>query len=306
MVIPNFSIVTRTKNRPIMLKRLSCHIAAQTYRLFEWVIVNDGGDLQAVKDIVASMDGQGIGVQIIHHAKSQGRSVAANVGVARAKGCYVVILDDDDYMSTDYLEKAASFFESYKTQFGAVTCYSQIINEELVGDQILVRGKSALYAPNTNDVSILGLHVSNIPTCGLFVKKELFEQAGGYPQDIDCTEDWAFITSLVKIANIGIIPQTLAFISHRKSPSGFYRNTTSDLAGIEQHAIDELLWKNNRIRNALLNNQLEGLLPLLAHIVLQNKEIIAGQKEMIKQIRKSAPLGLQVARKILARCRRII
>jgi len=268
----DFSIITRTKNRTIMLERLFYNLCEQKYRAFEWIIVNDGGEEIDVLDIEKKAKSCGIDVVLIHNGGSLGRSYSANIGVSHSIGKYILILDDDDFISIDFLQKANDFFIHNK-DFGAVTCYSQIVNEKIVEGKIINCGNGNVYKPSTSDLSIIGLHIHNIPTCGLIIRRELFIRAGGYPEFISCTEDWAFATKLIQLTNIGILSEVLAFISKRIAPESFYKNTTSDKAGIDTHLLDELVWKNNRVREELNNNQIRALLPILGFIALQNQEI---------------------------------
>ncbi len=40
------TVITRTKNRPLLLHRAARSVALQKFRDFEWVVVNDGGHVE--------------------------------------------------------------------------------------------------------------------------------------------------------------------------------------------------------------------------------------------------------------------
>ncbi|MCK7514857.1 MAG: glycosyltransferase family 2 protein [Desulfobacterales bacterium] len=80
------SIIIRTKNRLLFLKRAIEDIQNQTFQNWEAVVVNDGGDVQEIeafwnddKEILAKF-------ALIHNFKeSIGRFTPANVGIKACK-----------------------------------------------------------------------------------------------------------------------------------------------------------------------------------------------------------------------------
>ena len=51
---PRVTVVTRTRNRPLMLTRAVQSVGAQTFQDLELVIVNDAGESEAVDQALAS------------------------------------------------------------------------------------------------------------------------------------------------------------------------------------------------------------------------------------------------------------
>ena len=45
------SIITRTKNRPQFLKRACESLINQTFKNYEWIIVNDAGDISHIEKV---------------------------------------------------------------------------------------------------------------------------------------------------------------------------------------------------------------------------------------------------------------
>lgn len=99
---PTVSVVIRTKDRPVTLRRAIASVAAQTHRDVELVVVNDGGI------DVAALVAEHVGGSIRrwhHHVLSpgRGRAAAANAGLDLASGEWVMLLDDDDTIRPDHL-----------------------------------------------------------------------------------------------------------------------------------------------------------------------------------------------------------
>ena len=85
-----FSLVTVTMGREAELARLRDSLAAQTYRDFEWIVVD----------------------QRIEKATRGSLSAARNLGISRANGDVVAFPDDDVWYRPDTLEKAAAILSS--------------------------------------------------------------------------------------------------------------------------------------------------------------------------------------------------
>lgn len=266
------SVITRTRSREVTLDRLMKNLSQQIFKDFEWIIVNDGGDKSIVDEVVKQSLANKVSTIVIHNETSQGRSMAANIGVNAATGKYVLILDDDDYTDPKYFQKIYDFFSKSPT-CKAVTCWSDIIWEELNGKEIVQHGLYGSFKPGVANLSIINLHTHNIPTCGLVVLRDLFLKVGGYPEGVNYTEDWAFVCKIIIEVNIDVIPEVLAYISRRKNPVGFYKNTTSDAAGINGHLEDQIKWQNDKIRDSLKMNNSEGLAILFGSLNWQIQEI---------------------------------
>ena len=102
-------IVLRTKDRPTMLTRALEDILAQRFDSWVAVVVNDGGDADAVDEVVERFHDRARGrISTIHHPNGLGRSAAANAGVHGVTTDYVVLHDDDDLWDPGFLEATAA------------------------------------------------------------------------------------------------------------------------------------------------------------------------------------------------------
>ena len=78
-------------------------ICGQTYRHLEIILVDDGSTDQsgAICDEYARKDSR---VQIVHQ-KNGGLSAARNTGIAMATGEYISLIDSDDFIGRQMLER---------------------------------------------------------------------------------------------------------------------------------------------------------------------------------------------------------
>lgn len=116
------TIFTPTYNRAHLLNRLYQSIQKQTYRNFEWLIVDDGSK-DNTADIVSSFIADKNTFPIRYYVKENGgKSRAVNYGLDLAEGELFFIMDSDDYLTDDALEKIV-YWESTisdKSQFCGV------------------------------------------------------------------------------------------------------------------------------------------------------------------------------------------
>lgn len=104
------SIVTPTYNRENLLKRCYESLCKQTYKEFEWIIVDDGST-DETKKIIESFIGENKIVIRYFFQKNQGKHIAHNKGILEAKGQLSVCLDSDDYLPHDTLAKVKKCLE---------------------------------------------------------------------------------------------------------------------------------------------------------------------------------------------------
>ncbi|MDH6058846.1 glycosyltransferase [Umezakia ovalisporum] len=95
-----FSFIIPVYNRPDELAELLTCLAAQTYRNFEVVVVEDGSKVRS-EDVVKRFSDQ---LEILYFEKKNGgQGFARNDGMARARGDWFIILDSDALIEPDYL-----------------------------------------------------------------------------------------------------------------------------------------------------------------------------------------------------------
>ena len=133
-----FTVFTPTYNRADTLRRVYDSLAAQTFRDFEWLICDDGstdGTGQLVDDWMQTAP---FPIRYFRQ-ENQGKHVAYNQGVARARGELFLTLDSDDACVPRALERFKTLWESIpapdRTRFSAVTALCVDQHGHLVGDR---------------------------------------------------------------------------------------------------------------------------------------------------------------------------
>ena len=96
------SVIMLTYNREALVSRAIESILNQTYRDFEYIIVDNGSSDKSgeIADTYAARDPR---VRVIHRERG---SIGAgrNTGLDAARGEYITFIDDDDWVESDFLE----------------------------------------------------------------------------------------------------------------------------------------------------------------------------------------------------------
>ena len=122
----------------------------QTYQNFNIICVDDRSPDKSALILESYRDFFGERLVIIHNKENLGLSLARNVGLdcPLADGEYILLLDSDDYIEDDYLEKMVNCADTYHTDIticgldrfddmtGKVVCREMISNTEQVVDDI--------------------------------------------------------------------------------------------------------------------------------------------------------------------------
>jgi len=278
------AIITRTKDRPVFLKRAIKSVHSQTYTDFTHVIINDGGDSQEVDKLIeqqSSLDAAKI--KIIHNKKSTGMEAASNKAIKSVDSTYVAVHDDDDTWHAEFLERTVAHLE--RTGEAGVVARTNRIDEKLT-DGKAKHQKTTRWLPDLKAVSLYRQLIENqmTPITFLYTRKA-YESVGGYDETLPVTGDWEFgIRFLLKYDVEFIDPGfALANYHHRKFKKGKQGNTSYGGNDLHRYYV-------NKIQNKYLREELtEGKLGI-GYIMSQNKYSKLGLINLIKKIIPSSLL----------------
>lgn len=116
------TVFTPVYNRAYCINRLYESLVAQTYKEFEWLIVDDGST-DNIKDVVKDFIGRDqLRIRFISQPNG-GKHTAINRGVSEAAGELFYIVDSDDALPEDAVEFIVKEYSkiSCDTQFGGLT-----------------------------------------------------------------------------------------------------------------------------------------------------------------------------------------
>ena len=119
------TVFTPTYNRACVLHRVYDSLAAQTYRDFAWLIVDDGS-ADDTKAVVEGFQATGAFPVEYVYQENQGKHIATNNAVAMTDTELFVIADSDDAFTPDALERLVGAWDSIpeeeKKNYKGVIC----------------------------------------------------------------------------------------------------------------------------------------------------------------------------------------
>ena len=133
-----FTVLTPTYNRANTLARVYDSLRVQTFRDFEWLVVDDGSSDGTRSLIEGWQRTSDFSIRYIFQ-ENQGKPAAFNHGVQEAKGELLLTLDSDDACVPQALERFNyhwnSIPDAVRPGFSAVTVLCEDQNGKLVGDK---------------------------------------------------------------------------------------------------------------------------------------------------------------------------
>ena len=130
------TVFTPAYNRKNLLTRLYESLCKQTYKDFEWVIVDDGSTdgTKELSQTLAEREETFFPLRYFYQ-ENGGKHRAINHGVREAQGELFLILDSDDTLPPNALERIAFYYQQIKddSAFGGVCGYMAHHNGTVIG-----------------------------------------------------------------------------------------------------------------------------------------------------------------------------
>lgn len=124
------SVIMLTYNRETLVSRAIESILAQTYRDFEFIIVDNGSMDKSgrIADTYAAKDAR---IRVIHRERGN-IGAGRNTGLDAAKGEYITFIDDDDWAEPDFLEFLLKLLEENCVDIAICGAADKVFDEKKV------------------------------------------------------------------------------------------------------------------------------------------------------------------------------
>lgn len=248
---PVVAVITRTKNRPLLLRRAAESVARQTYENLVWVVVNDGGEEAAVTQVIEACSVDRRRIRLVNNKTSLGMEAASNVGIRAVESDYIMIHDDDDSLHPSFLEKTIEYLEDAAGQrYGGAVTGTEYVSEEIRGDQVIEHGRMP-YMDWVRNVQLSEMLAGNFFAPIAFVyRRAIYDSIGGYNEALPVLGDWYYNLEFLARADIKVLPERLAYYHHRdrgdSSRQGIYSNSV--IGGQSKHEEFTSVCRNMFIR----------------------------------------------------------
>ncbi|MDC0506142.1 glycosyltransferase [Candidatus Gracilibacteria bacterium] len=198
MKTPLVSIIMSTYNGSKYITFSIESVLTQSYKNFEFIIINDCSD-DDVEKIIQPYIKRDSRIVYKKNKKNLKLTKSLNFGLSMAKGKYIARVDDDDTWSLNKLEKQVDFMESHK-EHGLCGSNYMIIDQD--GKRLHLQ-KMRL---KDKDIKNHLLQSNQFAHSSIIMRKISLEKAGGlYNPTLNGVEDydlWLRIGKISKLANI--------------------------------------------------------------------------------------------------------
>ncbi|AAL80893.1 glycosyl transferase [Pyrococcus furiosus DSM 3638] len=178
---PTVSVIIPTHNRAKLLKRAIISVLNQTFEDFEIIVVDDASSDNTPNIIESIKDSR---IRYIRLEKNSGAPTARNIGIKKARGKFIALLDDDDEWLPRKLEVQVKKFNELEKKFGVVYggfYYVSQQNERIIGKR-LPRFRGNVYG------ELLKENFIGSPT--VLIRRECFKKAGLFDPKLPSSQDW--------------------------------------------------------------------------------------------------------------------
>lgn len=229
------SIIMPVYNGQNFIRESIKSVLNQIYKNWELIIVNDGSNDNSEGIINEFNDNR-----IRYFRKENGGvSTARNFGIEKARGEYIALLDCDDYMDTNRLNKLAHILKNNK-EVDAI--YTNVITIDKQNNE-LYRLKSEVVVENYKDYypTILSRQIIPAPVT-LFFRRKVIDLGIRYPEKYRNSEDYLFSLMIAKKFNIFYLDDYLYY--YRKHETNLTNNhrlqVISELEIVKNEPLDDI------------------------------------------------------------------
>ena len=143
------SVLTPTYNRAFHLNRAYQSLVNQNCKDFEWIVIDDGSS-DNTKDTIDHFISENLIVIKYIKKANGGKHTALNAGVREACGDLIVILDSDDWLSSDAVKIIYKYKNLVNLEYGICgLCFLKMYTDKtIVGDSF----KKDVYRRNNIDL----------------------------------------------------------------------------------------------------------------------------------------------------------
>jgi glycosyltransferase involved in cell wall biosynthesis len=182
------TVVVVVYNRLQFLDQAIGSALRQSYRGIQVIVIDDGSSID-VRPVVSSF---GDRVEFIQQPNG-GVASARNLGIARARGKYVLFLDDDDFLEPTAVENLITTIEAHAGVAWAAGRYTYVDQQ----GRALPETKTNVYESGDLYERMIDGCLMSCPSAVL-VKTELLRAVGGFDKGICPSEDYDLWLALAR------------------------------------------------------------------------------------------------------------
>jgi glycosyltransferase involved in cell wall biosynthesis len=229
------SVVTTVYNGERYVDRAIPGILGQTFKDFEWILVDDGSN-DRTPQILEELAQRDSRVRIFSPGRL-GLVPAANYGIAQARGEYIARQDFDDRSYPDRLRLQVAILDA-QPKVGVVGGYYVVVDEN--------RSERYVRMAPTEHAAILSSMAKYIPFANTVVmfRRQVWIESGGYPEVADLEDQLLWLRAAKLGWRFANVPEPIG--EHFVHGSSFfhrsfkYADRQRNLARVQAQVVHEL------------------------------------------------------------------
>ena len=234
---PKVSVLMPTYNRAGLIRESLESVLKQSFRDFELVLINDGGD----REVEALLEELREPRLRYAYAEHRGLAHALNLGIAEARGRYLAFLDDDDVYFPEHLERLTAAAESLSEP--------TVIHADSY--QAFQRKQGSVYRTVRRELRAAGGDVKErlaetnpLPVLCLLVPTACLKKTGGFQSALRHSMDWDLLLRLAAAFPFQHLAQTTSEYRTREDAS----QMTGELKPDKNYWDSLVLYLNRRLK----------------------------------------------------------
>lgn len=236
-----FSVIMPLYNKAPYVEKAICSVLEQTYSHYELIVINDGSTDNSAE--IAEKLLEGVTKVKFINQQNLGVATTRNNGVAIAKGEYVCFLDADDWWDVSFLQEMSKFIKEYPEAGIWGTNYWYV-----------KKGKTHIAVPcETGYINYPKLYaetsVMPLTSISVCVKKDIFNELGGFPKGIKLGEDFLLWAKIALHHKVAFLNKAIAYYNNDIPAT---MRATRNLHKPEHH----MLFMMSELEDAVANNDI--------------------------------------------------
>ena len=210
---PAVSVLMSVYNGERYLLEAIDSIRAQTFRDFEFIIVDDASD-DGSAEIARRCMAQDGRIRLLALERNRGQAAALNHGLGMARGEFIARMDADDVCAPARFQKQVDYLRAHP-EIGVLGCAMDVADERL-----RAHGRWDYPARHAQILFNLLFRGSGFAHPATMMRRQLLVDAGGYDENARFAQDVELWTRLASRARFANLPDTLlTYRRHEQSKS---------------------------------------------------------------------------------------
>lgn len=196
---PTVSVVMAVYNGRRYLRQAVESILNQTFRDFEFIVVDDGSTDETANELYTFTDPR---LRILHNRENIGLTCSLNRALKVVQAPYVARMDADDVAQPQRLARQVQYLEEHP-EVGLLGSAFELIDQDSVA--------VGLKMPPTDHDSLCSILLLENPLChsSVMYRRELVEAVGGYDERYQCAQDYDLWLRFSRVSRVACLTDML-------------------------------------------------------------------------------------------------